>query len=231
MYGFPSASERLFLTSRAGVTEDSGALVPGDIVDVAEPSLHTFPADLVLLSGDAIVNESMLTGESVPVSKIPVESDGVSLVSHPGGEVHAELSRHVVFCGTKIVRVRKTAPVGVGGGGPEALGMVMRTGEFGLMMPSSWAFAHPLFIQALTRPRELSCGRCSSLSPLGEFLAVHSHEQELILPLARSFAFYRDSFRFIGVLALVALTGFLGSCFNFVKLGVSPYSPLRTGVC
>ncbi len=51
---------------------DSGDLVPGDVYDVAEPGLLLFPADSVLLSGDAIVNESMLTGESVPVSKVPL---------------------------------------------------------------------------------------------------------------------------------------------------------------
>lgn len=34
------------------------------------------------------------------------------------------------------------------------------------------------------------------------------------------FKFYRDSFRFIGVLAGIAGVGFIGSCFNFVELGV-----------
>lgn len=106
---------------------DSSLLVPGDLVDVSESTLHTFPADLVLLSGDAIVNESMLTGESVPVSKVPIESDGVELLNVPGGEVPIELSRHVLFSGTKIVRIRKTT-LGTGGAEAEALGMVIRTG-------------------------------------------------------------------------------------------------------
>lgn len=44
--------------------------------------------------------------------------------------------------------------------------------------------------------------------------AVHA------LPRAASFKFYRDSFRFIGVLAGIAGLGFLGSSFNFVALGV-----------
>lgn len=104
--------------------------MPGDLVDVSEPSLTTFPADFVLLSGDAIVNESMLTGESVPVSKVPIEADGVYMVSTAGAEIPAELSRHIVFSGTKIVRIRKTSPVRVGGGEAEALAMVLRTGEF-----------------------------------------------------------------------------------------------------
>lgn len=110
------------------MTEDSSALVPGDLIDVSETSLHTFPADLVLLSGDAIVNESMLTGESVPVSKIPVEEDVVRLINFPGGEVPNELSRHVLFSGTKIVRIRKTIIPG-SPGEAEAMAMVLRTGE------------------------------------------------------------------------------------------------------
>lgn len=113
------------------VMADSSALVPGDIVDLSESSLATFPADLVLLSGDAIVNESMLTGESVPVSKVPVEAAGVAWVSSPGGEIKAELAKHVVYNGTKIIRIRKTMPgpaSGVAGGELEAAAMVLRTG-------------------------------------------------------------------------------------------------------
>jgi P-type E1-E2 ATPase len=46
---------------------DSSELLPGDIVIV--PESRSLPCDLVLLTGSAIVNESMLTGESVPVMK------------------------------------------------------------------------------------------------------------------------------------------------------------------
>ena len=124
----PFAKLKLTYTM-TGITEDSSALVPGDLIDVSEASLHTFPADLVLLSGDAIVNESMLTGESVPVSKIPVEEDAVRLINFAGGDVPHELSKHVLFSGTKIVRVRKTVVPG-STGEAEATAMVLRTGQF-----------------------------------------------------------------------------------------------------
>ncbi|GJN90098.1 hypothetical protein Rhopal_003097-T1 [Rhodotorula paludigena] len=164
---------------------DSSALVPGDIVDLSESSLATFPADLVLLSGDAIVNESMLTGESVPVSKVPVEAAGVAWVSSPGGEIKPELAKHVVYNGTKIIRIRKTMPgpaSGVAGGELEAAAMVLRTG---------FNTTKGALVRSMLFPK-----------PFG-------------------FAFYRDSFRFIGVLAGVAVCGFLASSVNFVKLGIS----------
>ncbi|BGP41120.1 hypothetical protein JCM10449v2_005089 [Rhodotorula kratochvilovae] len=173
------------------VTDDSSSLVPGDVLDLSDSALNTFPADLLLLSGDAIVNESMLTGESVPVSKYPVEPSGVPLVAAPApaqqaGEIHPDLARHVVYNGTKIIRIRKTAPGVLGGakagGELEATAMVLRTG---------FNTTKGALVRSMLFPK-----------PFG-------------------FAFYRDSFRFIGVLAGVAVCGFLASSFNFVKLGIS----------
>lgn len=46
---------------------ESGELVPGDVYEVSDPSLTQFPCDSLLLAGDCIVNESMLTGTQLPV--------------------------------------------------------------------------------------------------------------------------------------------------------------------
>ena len=40
----------------------STELVPGDVYEVTDPGLSLFPCDSLLLTGDCIVNESMLTG-------------------------------------------------------------------------------------------------------------------------------------------------------------------------
>lgn len=41
----------------------SSDLVPGDIYELSDPNLTQFPSDGLLLTGDCIVNESMLTGK------------------------------------------------------------------------------------------------------------------------------------------------------------------------
>ena len=50
----------------------SSQLVPSDIILI--PEGKKLPCDLVLLQGDAICDESMLTGESVPMAKEQIPS-------------------------------------------------------------------------------------------------------------------------------------------------------------
>ena len=51
-----------------------GILLPGDRFLVVEGSV--LPCDSVLVSGRVVVDESMLTGESIPVAKVTVELKG-----------------------------------------------------------------------------------------------------------------------------------------------------------
>lgn len=67
--------------------------------------LTLFPADMLLLSGDVIVNESMLTGESVPVGKVPIK-DGDLPKWREGGDIDGDLAKGLLYTGTKIIRVR-----------------------------------------------------------------------------------------------------------------------------
>ena len=107
-----------------GMERDSTDLVPGDIVNLSSSQLSIVPSDLFLLSGDAIVNESMLTGESIPVSKIPVKDD--DLVKWKDGK--GENPKVFLYGGTKIVRIRAAMSVDSSVGKP-ALALVARTGE------------------------------------------------------------------------------------------------------
>ena len=113
--------------SLAGVERDSASLVPGDIVNLVDPPLSILPADMFLLSGDAIVNESMLTGESVPVGKIPVKDADLARFKDDK-DISAESAKSFLYAGTRVVRVRGTMAAD---GSPKApaLGLVVRTGK------------------------------------------------------------------------------------------------------
>ena len=91
-----------------------------------EPPLSVFPADLFLLTGDTIVNESMLTGESVPVSKIPINDEDVARWKDVK-DVMGDASKSFLYAGTRVIRVRGGLTTD-GSAGPPAVGLVVRTG-------------------------------------------------------------------------------------------------------
>jgi P-type E1-E2 ATPase len=73
---------------------ESADLVPGDVIEI--PENCSIPCDLCLLTGTCIVNEAMLTGESIPVIKnsIPYTND----IFDP-----EEDSKYILFGGTKVI--------------------------------------------------------------------------------------------------------------------------------
>jgi cation-transporting ATPase 13A2 len=75
----------------------SDLLVPGDIIEVERMKL---PCDMILLSGECVVNESMLTGESVPVIKsgIPKNSEEIYDI-----EQH---QTNTLFAGTEVIQLK-----------------------------------------------------------------------------------------------------------------------------
>lgn len=77
-------------------------LVPGDVVVIPTNGM-IMPCDAVLVQGTCIVNESMLTGESVPVTKTSLPSSGEEGAGLYNTEEH---KRHTLFCGTHIIQTR-----------------------------------------------------------------------------------------------------------------------------
>lgn len=78
---------------------DTKYLVPGDIVEIPSNGC-TMQCDAVLLSGNCILDESMLTGESVPITKTPLPCIRDLIFDTK------EHSRHVLFCGTRVIQTR-----------------------------------------------------------------------------------------------------------------------------
>ena len=94
---------------------NSAELVPGDMFEIPEDGL-AMPCDVILISGSAIINESMLTGESTPVIKMRMlGNNDIYDTNHPDYE------KYVLFAGTKIVQKRKM-------GNTEPTGIVLNTG-------------------------------------------------------------------------------------------------------
>ncbi|XP_055502195.1 polyamine-transporting ATPase 13A3 isoform X1 [Leucoraja erinacea] len=97
-------------------------LVPGDILVI--PSNGTImPCDSVLLSGTCIVNESMLTGESVPQTKISLPNPMKTSKGLEDDEIYCPENhkRHTLFCGTTVIQTRFYS-------GERVKALVVRTG-------------------------------------------------------------------------------------------------------
>ncbi|XP_014205361.1 probable cation-transporting ATPase 13A3 [Copidosoma floridanum] len=110
-----ASTERVRVLRSSGEYESisSDELVPGDIIELPRHRA-VVACDAVLLTGSCIVNESMLTGESVPVTKTPLQSHAVLYDAR--GHSH-----HTLFCGTTIIQTKQY-------GDKPVLAKVIRTG-------------------------------------------------------------------------------------------------------
>lgn len=69
-------------------------LVPGDVIEI--PDQVQVPCDIILLQGTCVLNESMLTGESVPAIKnsIPFTTDVYDF---------AKDAKYTLYSGTTVI--------------------------------------------------------------------------------------------------------------------------------
>ncbi|XP_071946227.1 polyamine-transporting ATPase 13A3-like isoform X2 [Antedon mediterranea] len=112
------AQNSIVTVKRSNVVSEinSRELVPGDLL-LIPPNGCMMSCDAVLVAGNCIVNESMLTGESVPVTKTPLPNPpGCNIPYSP--DVH---KRHTLFCGTQLIQTRYY-------GGEKVCAIVSRTG-------------------------------------------------------------------------------------------------------
>ena len=143
---------------REWMTLPTNELVVGDIISLVSPSIHnkqqqtravrnahdhdrgcTIPADLLLLTGRAVVNEAMLTGESVPQVKesIEVEEEEEQATAKrldlSDGSTH---KRSVLFGGTVLMDHHSSVEEeGYGGGNNQASSSSNKSKNNGIPTP------------------------------------------------------------------------------------------------
>ena len=108
---------------------DSSDLVPGDVLMIPKEGM-SMCCDVVIISGNVIVNECALTGESVPVTKVPIPY--ISKHIYDGGHEQLKVSEDLIYdpnsdkkyslySGTDVIQARSKTGEGV-------LSVVTRTG-------------------------------------------------------------------------------------------------------
>ncbi|XP_069105845.1 polyamine-transporting ATPase 13A3-like [Argopecten irradians] len=159
-----------------GVYEEisSEDLVPGDVIEIPRHGC-IMQCDAVLTCGNCIVNESMLTGESVPVTKTPLPNPADSGTEDKAFNMK-EHARHVLFCGTKVIQTRYY-------GNQRVRAVVARTGF---------------------------------TTSKGELV------RSILHPKPVDFKFNRDTYIFIGILAIIAGIGFIYTIVLMVIDGDDP---------
>ncbi|KAJ3411940.1 hypothetical protein HDV05_001465 [Chytridiales sp. JEL 0842] len=162
-------------------------LVVGDAVILDSVELPAV-ADMVLVQGGAVVDESSLTGESVPVVKVALgffDKRGEKFEPH-------KCKSSVIYAGSRVVELKpapyagasfgaESARDGQGLDGNHIVGIVIATGFH---------------------------------SVKGELF------RNILFPTKIDFKFYRDSFKFIFALGLVAIAAFILRVVNGFKQGL-----------
>ena len=82
------------------ITKDSSEIIPGDIISLGDEM--TIPCDMIMLSGNAIVDESALTGESCPILKYSIPKNSYELFDPPKHQ------KYTLFAGTELICVKNS---------------------------------------------------------------------------------------------------------------------------
>ncbi|KAJ3308527.1 hypothetical protein HDU76_003893, partial [Blyttiomyces sp. JEL0837] len=153
-------------------------LVVGDAVLITETGPAV--ADMVLVQGDCVVDESSLTGESVPVVKV-----ALGIFDRQGERYLPEKCKtSTIFGGSRIVEIK----------------------------PGSAAMCSEVDVKRVV----------GIVTATGFNSAKGDLFRSILFPTKIDFKFYKDSFKFIGALGVVAFIAFLNRMINGFFQGYGP---------
>lgn len=101
LYRFIPLDSTKILVKRQGNHEkyiSHSELLPGDLVFITMAGI--IPADMLILEGQAVISEAMLTGESVPVQKIAAPTEILNAILGGRKSNIDEISKYVLYDGT-----------------------------------------------------------------------------------------------------------------------------------
>jgi len=132
-----SESEVTVIRNSCATKMSSNKLVPGDLLLLNGPC--ALNCDAVLIEGTCTVNESMLTGECVPIAKNALSMSAESIYSPKVNK------KNTLYCGTEILQIQAH----------HAKAVVVRTG---------YSTAKGELVRAILFPKDLSSLLASDLS-------------------------------------------------------------------
>jgi cation-transporting ATPase 13A3/4/5 len=150
------------LRYREAMTLSSFELVPGDLIFI--PSNCKMPCDAVVLKGSCVVDEAMLTGETVPVIKDHITEGQTGVYSR------RLTKQHTVYGGTEVLHCEE-----------DTIAAVVATG---------YSTAKGQIVQSILYPKPTN------------------------------FKFYEDSFKFVFILAMIAVLGFAWCIPSFIAANI-----------
>ncbi|XP_076022401.1 polyamine-transporting ATPase 13A2 isoform X2 [Genypterus blacodes] len=207
----------------SGVEErvSSVELVPGDCLVIPPEGLQ-LPCDAALLSGECLANESMLTGECVPVLKTPLPT---------GKERYSSDTqhRHTLYCGTQVIQAKGGVLAGEG-----AIAVVTGTGFF---------TAKGSLISSILHPQPINFrfyqDAIKFLIILGCFALIGTIYSGVVLSRSKSTSVSQLVIRILDIITIVvppALPAALSSGIFYAqrrlkKQGIFCISPPRINLC
>ncbi len=89
---------------------NSSEILPGDLVSIdrGRDESDVVPCDLILLSSNVVVDEAMLTGESVPTLKESTASLS-EIATYENLSMEVKHKNHILFGGTRVLKVEQNS--------------------------------------------------------------------------------------------------------------------------